>query len=60
MVGLTPSYGGSQATYGGWPLYYYHHDAAPGDTTGQNVHDRWGMWYLVSPSGNPIRPGGGY
>jgi predicted lipoprotein with Yx(FWY)xxD motif len=51
-----PAYGGSQVTYSGWPLYYYVRDTAPGDTTGQHVQDKWGMWHLVSPSGEPIRP----
>jgi predicted lipoprotein with Yx(FWY)xxD motif len=60
LVGAAPGYGGSQATYAGWPLYYYHHDAAPADTTGENVHDQWGVWYLLAPSGEPIRPAGGY
>ena len=49
---------GPQAAYDGWPLYYYHHDRAPGDTTGQHVSDRWGTWHLLSPSGQPIRPTG--
>ena len=60
MLATIPSYGGAQATYAGWPLYYFSHDAAPGDTMGQGVHDGWGMWYLLSPSGAPIRPTGGY
>ena len=53
-------YGGTQDSYGGWPLYYYHHDMRPGDTTGQHVTDSWGTWHLISPSGEPIRPRGGY
>ena len=44
-----------QAAYAGWPLYYYHRDRVPGDTTGQGVVDRWGAWYLLAPSGEPIR-----
>jgi predicted lipoprotein with Yx(FWY)xxD motif len=50
-------YGGPHVAYAGWPLYYYHHDRAPGDTTGQHVRDAWGTWHLLSPSGAPIRPG---
>jgi len=60
LVGSAPGYGGSQATYAGWPLYFYHRDVRQGDTTGQNVHDAWGHWYLLSPSGEPIRPAGAY
>lgn len=46
--------GTMQVTYNGWPLHYYHDDQAPGDTEGQGVHDEWGGWYLVTPSGEPI------
>ena len=59
MAASVAAYGGTQATYAGWPLYYYSHDRASGDTTGQNVHDAWGHWYLVSPAGTPIMPPGG-
>jgi predicted lipoprotein with Yx(FWY)xxD motif len=51
-----PAYGGSQVTYSGWPLYYYVRDANPGDTAGQHVQDRSGVWHLLSPSGEPIGP----
>jgi hypothetical protein len=47
--------GSSQVTYGGWPLYYYSGDAAPGDVNGQGVN---GVWYVVSPDGDEIRSGG--
>ena len=61
LVSVVPGYGGSQVAYAGWPLYYYHHDQAPSDTTGQGVSDAWGMWHLLSPSGEPIRgAGAGY
>jgi predicted lipoprotein with Yx(FWY)xxD motif len=58
MAASVPAYGGTQATYGGWPLYYYSHDRAAGETTGQNVHDAWGHWYLLSPAGTPILSAG--
>ncbi len=45
-----------QAAYAGWPLYHYHRDQRPGDTTGHYVRDQWGTWYLLAPSGEPIRP----
>ena len=60
MAATVAAYGGTQASYAGWPLYYYSHDRASGDTTGQNVHDAWGHWHLLSPSGQPIMPMGGY
>lgn len=43
--------GGSQVTYNGWPLYTFAGDEAPGDTNGQGVG---GVWYVVSPEGDPI------
>ena len=44
--------GSTQATYNGWPLYYFAFDNAPGDTTGQDSRD---VWYVVSPLGGPIQ-----
>jgi predicted lipoprotein with Yx(FWY)xxD motif len=35
-----------QVTYQGMPLYYWHNDSAPGDTSGQGVGD---VWFVVSP-----------
>lgn len=46
--------GTMQVTYSGWPLYYYHDDQTSGGTGGQDVHDDWGGWYLLAPSGEPI------
>lgn len=55
-----------QATLGGWPIYRYAKDAAPGDTNGQGVG---GTWFAVAPDGKkasgasspssaPAAPGG--
>ncbi len=60
MLSTAVAHDGPHVTYAGWPLYYYHHDRAPLDTTGQHVIDRWGTWHLLSPSGEPIRPAGRY
>ena len=60
LLTTAPMHGAPHAIYAGWPLYYYSRDAAPGDTTGQGVHDTWGMWHLLSPSGAPIAQGSGY
>jgi predicted lipoprotein with Yx(FWY)xxD motif len=39
-----------QATYKGWPLYYYVKDQVSGDTNGQGVG---GVWYLIDPTNFP-------
>ena len=44
--------GALQVTYGGWPVYYFAKDAAPGDTTGQGVG---GVWWVLDADGQPIR-----
>ena len=51
--------GSIQVTYGGHPLYYYVKDEGPEQATGQDVHDEWGEWYLVRPSGEPLEGHGG-
>lgn len=38
---LTRSDGSSQATYRGWPLYYFASDTAPGETNGEAVGNVW-------------------
>jgi predicted lipoprotein with Yx(FWY)xxD motif len=37
---------GTMLTFGGWPLYYFAGDAAPGDVNGQAVGD---VWWVVGP-----------
>ncbi len=46
-------------TYNGWPLYYYHEDAAPGDINGHDIEEFGAEWYLVGPDGNRAEGGGG-
>lgn len=43
--------GGTQVTYGGWPLYRYAADEEPGDRTGQGVG---GNWFTVNATGGLI------
>jgi len=38
-------------TAGGWPLYTFVKDKAPGDVTGEGVKTFGGTWLAVSPSG---------
>lgn len=55
LVGTIERKGGqTQVTYNGMPLYYYVKDQGPGTATGQDVHDQFGGWYLVSPAGRKI------
>lgn len=44
--------GQTQATYNGWPLYYWVKDVKPGDTTGQNVQT---VWFVLNRDGAPIK-----
>jgi predicted lipoprotein with Yx(FWY)xxD motif len=44
--------GSTQVTLNGHPLYYYAPDTSPGDTNGQGVG---GVWFVVSPAGDPIQ-----
>lgn len=46
--------GDMQATYGGWPLYYYVRDQGPGMTTGHDIEDFGAEWYLVTPEGEKL------
>jgi predicted lipoprotein with Yx(FWY)xxD motif len=48
------SSGASMLTAGGWPLYTFVKDKAPGDVSGQGVKTFGGTWYAVSPSGMAI------
>ena len=43
--------GSTQATYGGWPLYYFARDDKPGDTNGQARNN----WWVVSEFGGPVQ-----
>lgn len=44
--------GSTQATYNGWPLYYWKDDAKPGDVTGQNVNS---VWFVLDRDGDPVK-----
>ena len=43
--------GDTQATYNGWPLYYFANDGAPGDTNGQGAND---VWWVLDAQGNAV------
>jgi predicted lipoprotein with Yx(FWY)xxD motif len=44
-----------QATYNGWPLYYYVGDTSPGAISCQNVNEFGGLWLVVRPNGSLVR-----
>lgn len=46
--------GTRQVTYARHPLYYFARDEAPGSMRGNDIHDEWGEWYLVQPSGGAL------
>lgn len=46
-----------QVTYRGLPLYTYIEDKSPGQTTGQQVVDSGGTWYVAALSGQPKSAG---
>lgn len=55
-VGSTNATDGSSiATVGGWPLYTYVGDHAPGDVSGEGIANFGGVWYAVSPSGHAVK-----
>ena len=43
--------GAQQVTYGGWPLYTFVNDVAPGDANGQGRND---VWYVVGTDGTAL------
>jgi predicted lipoprotein with Yx(FWY)xxD motif len=50
--------GKPQVTYNGHPLYGYVADQKPGDTSGQDIDQFGGGWYVLSPAGVKVDGGG--
>jgi predicted lipoprotein with Yx(FWY)xxD motif len=42
-----------QVTFDGRPLYFYEHEG-PGEIKCHNVNLHGGLWWVVTPSGNPV------
>lgn len=40
-----------QASYNGWPLYYWKGDSKPGDVSGQKVNQ---VWFVLDKSGRAV------
>jgi predicted lipoprotein with Yx(FWY)xxD motif len=53
---VTRSDGTRQVTIGGWPIYRFSKDTAPGQTNGEGVG---GTWFAISPTGGKITPPAG-
>ena len=46
--------GSTQVTYNGHPVYTFSGDSSAGDTSGQGINAFGGVWYVVSPAGQPV------
>ena len=46
--------GKMQATYNGWPIYYFADDFVPGDVNGHDFEEFGGEWYLLTPAGDAL------
>lgn len=49
---FTRADGSVQATYNGWPLYYWKGDTKAGDVAGQNVQS---VWFVIDHDGNAVK-----
>jgi predicted lipoprotein with Yx(FWY)xxD motif len=56
LLGSDPNPGGGRVvSYHGWPLYTYVTDTAAGVAHGEGLNLNGGFWYLMSPSGKPVK-----
>ena len=46
--------GSAMLTVGGWPVYTYAQDSAPGDVSGEGITSFGGTWYAIGPNGQPV------
>ncbi len=42
------------ATVAGHPVYTFSQDQQPGDVNGEGINEFGGIWYAVSPTGQPV------
>jgi predicted lipoprotein with Yx(FWY)xxD motif len=49
--------GGTQATYGGHPLYTFTGDTSPGTDHGNGLNVNGGVWHALTPAGKPAPSG---
>ncbi|HET6811734.1 MAG TPA: hypothetical protein VFH50_12060 [Acidimicrobiales bacterium] len=48
------SKGSLYVTYGGYPLYTFAGDSAPGQAKGEGITSFGGTWYVINASGQPV------
>lgn len=55
LLGTVKDAAGSlYVTYGGYPLYTFAPDSAPGDAKGEGITSFGGTWYVINASGQPV------
>lgn len=59
VASTTTTAGSKIATVAGWPVYTFSQDQKPGDVNGEGFSDFGGIWYAVSPAGQPVKAAGG-
>jgi predicted lipoprotein with Yx(FWY)xxD motif len=47
--------GETYPTYNGWLMYEYAGDSGPGQANGEGIKSFGGTWYVLDPSGNPVK-----
>ena len=53
---MTHSTGGAtMLTAAGWPLYTFAKDTGAGQVHGQGIQAFGGTWYVIDPSGQPVK-----
>jgi predicted lipoprotein with Yx(FWY)xxD motif len=55
LLGTAAGPNGKVVTYDGWPLYTFAGDSAAGTDNGQAQDLNGGDWYVIAPSGTPIK-----
>jgi predicted lipoprotein with Yx(FWY)xxD motif len=55
VASTTTTAGSKVATVAGLPVYTFVQDQKPGDVTGEGISNFGGVWYAVSPSGQPVK-----
>lgn len=58
LLSAKSSGGETYPTYNGYLMYEYVSDTGPGQATGQGIKSFGGTWWVLSPSGNPIKSSG--